>query len=270
MKTQFVTCAMLATLTACGGTSTETVIELLTAEDVAGLVAVNVRANAAGTQLILDTDAGVLTADVDPALAEGTYVGGFTENPDDAALAYLSEGDASSAGLGLYFIDGGAGDDETGTAVAFTRTQDSILPQTGNATLNGHYVGALLSPTGETVMALGFVGDMELTANFADATMSGEMTNRTFISLASKDEYVASSVEDIQFEVTGITETGSFLGTTTGGALTLDANVGTTSPGTYRGLIAGEGGTEAVGAVQIDHDLDGDAFVELGSFAVGH
>jgi len=261
-------------LAACGGSSSDPTTRTVTPTSAQlGSTSVGATLNAARSVITVDVNGTPTPETVNPALTQGTFLGGATlGGPDNTLISYVSETDASRAHVTLYSISGAVAH-----AGSFARLTPTELPLTGSATFTGDYVGTFIEPdTGRIAFSFGTVGDLMLSADFAAATIDGEITNRRIVGLTSGTEFTATDVADVTLMVTPITENGGFSGTATGGdliagssgtGLPLDSN---TDAGTFRGLIAGSTGTEAVGALDIAHSIAGDTLNEIGSFAAGH
>jgi len=137
--------------------------------------------------------------------------------------------------------------------VQFRRDVETELPSGGSATYFGAYASFIVNSDLEFFGAVD--GNFELTADFANASISGQITNRVGIGFTATDVVLAP---------TAITSAGAFSGATTGGSI-----VGQTvsSGGNYSGLIVGNNGTDVVGGLVVSHQFGLDQLSEIGGFA---
>jgi len=201
------------------------------------------------------TDEVVLTLDgVEVArLANGgAFVPGFT--------TYLGTGEelaayaATISGDGAVFIVQSPIAELGLAGVQVARFGETDLPSGGSATFNGDYAGLFVNSVFLTLAPVLIQGDAQLTADFAGASISGEITNRISAGFPA---------DDIMLLPTAITSAGAFSGTTTGGNF-----IGETIAfnGEYIGLIVGATGDEVVGGLSVVHDDGFDLFLEIGAF----
>lgn len=222
-----------------------------------------------------DVDTGFnILAGTDVAALLNELINGDLERPLEVALALEASTAAAAASVGtLITIDGNSEGPVFAQSAAFARLTDTTLPLSGTATFNGDYV-ALLTPSdlsGDTIAtlnpnALAIGGNVALTADFENALISGEITDRQFLALTDLEEPVDATGANITFQTTQIDETGAFAGVASGDSFELQGEQVTTDDGVFSGLIAGATGNEAVGAVALTHTSNGDTFTELGSF----
>jgi len=197
------------------------------------------------------TDEVVLTLDgVEVARLPNTGAAapGFTGYMDGSELALYAE---TISGDGAVFVVSSSTANLGLAGVQVARLGDTDLPSSGSATFNGDYAGLFVD---ETLQAFTVTtGDAQLTADFGNASISGEITNRV----------VGGAADDVQLLPTAITSAGAFSGTATGGGIPGSTVV---SSGAYVGLIVGDTGTEIVGGLTITHVGLADFFYEIGGF----
>jgi len=198
------------------------------------------------------TDEVVLTIDgVEVArLFNAGAVGGFTTYADGNELTLYAE---TISGAGAVFVVQSPSVELGVAGVRVARLGETNLPSGGLATFNGEYAGIFVD---EDLVAVAVIeGDAELIADFASASISGDITNRFGAGFTADDIVLLS---------TAITSAGAFSGTTGGGSI-----IGGTTAfnGEYIGLIVGAAGNEVVGGVNIPHTQIGlDDLIEIGGF----
>lgn len=268
MKHLITTTLVLSALAACGGSGGgPTVITLPAAAGALGESDVQVELTPSGETLTVTKSGGPEALTTDTAPDVGTYRSAVDPG-GNYTIAFVSASATSVAGMAVY-QDGA---DQT-HGVYYERIGDTNLPKSGTATLSGDYVGMLIDDAGGgSVFGAGFLGEVMIDVDFETPGVSGAITNREFVSLLTADTFiVGSSVADITLTETGLLDGGSFAGTLTGGAVTIDGDTSDTSgPNSYAGLIAGAEATEAVGGISLPQNIEGSAYVEIGSFAAGH
>ncbi len=177
---------------------------------------------------------------------------GFTlfADPDSFTVyAQTISGDgavfAVSSPIGILSASGLAG-------VHVARLGDTDLPNSGSATFNGNYAGLFVDSALEPTASI--AGDAQLIANFASASISGNITNRSGVGLTADDVILLPSA---------ISSAGAFSGTTTGGDI---VGLAAAEDGQYVGLIVGDTGNEVVGGLSIVQIGFGTLLLETGVF----
>jgi len=205
-----------------------------------------------GFAATIDGDEVVLTINgVEEArlVTVGPFSAGFTIYAEGDEVALYAQ---TISGAGAVFVVQSPTANLELAGVQFARLGDTDLPGGGSATFNGNYAGVLVDT--DLVGVDGIEGAAQLTADFASATISGDITNR---------EANSGFPDDIQLLSTSITSAGAFSGTTTGGDIPF---LSTALDGAYVGLIVGATGNEVVGGVSVTHLVGGDLFLEIGGF----
>ena len=272
MKHVLIISLPLCVLTACsgggGGTATApTVVTVPALSQTAGDTEVAVEVSPGGDTITVTKSGGPEATSTLSAPDVGTYRTVF-DDVGDYTFAFVSTGDGSVAG-GATYEDGA----EQTHGVFYERIGDTDLPTTGSATFTGDYLAMLIDPaTGGTLIGAGITGNASLTVDFAESTVSGEITDRGVYSLVSGDPFGSvSGVDPMMLELTSLSATGTFIGDASGGAITSGMSVSTISASSfYSGLVAGADAGEAVGAVSALHTLGLEQFLEIGTFAAGH
>lgn len=184
----------------------------------------------------------------------GASTPGFAAYEDNVASGYYIKETDSGSAFGAIIGSDDAGLNLVG--VHFGRLTETERPTEGTASYSGEYVAILADATdhGDEGRVL---GDAMLTADFGNMSIEGTISNRTI----DGDEFA-----DVILESTTIDDTAAFSGTATGGRYAHGSNVGTTSNGSYVGLITGANGEDLVGGLRIDHVIDGDNLIEAGVF----
>lgn len=179
---------------------------------------------------------------------------------------------------GIYIMENGAGhriyagrsaSEAVGVGVAvsrdfyvkfagadYRRLTETTLPVSGTATFQGDYVGVEYNDS-DFGTNRGVQGDLEMSADFSDMTISGIISNRSYdhvAAIAGAPAHVIAG-SDITLATTDITDTASFAGMAADGHRT----------GTYEGLVAGETGNEVAGAVVIGNGTETEMGVFMGS-----
>lgn len=143
----------------------------------------------------------------------------------------------------------------------YERPGTATFPTTGGATFSGTYFGVLGEGATQNVQEnAGLIsGTAELTADFDNMRMSGEITNRINGSARAFAPLTLMSGSIRQSD-------GSFGSTTSGGIVTgLPGFTG--AQGTWSGLLAGTNAAEVVGTVGVTHTGPGKPpLAELGAF----
>lgn len=222
--------------------------------------------------------------------ALASALGGGDDGPDvQLALAFVGGTDAVTSSVGVLLsldpqeISGP--EDITFTAgAAFARLTETTMPLTGSATYEGDYASILLAndPANPNVNPerLAIEGIATLNADFANSVISGDITDRRFVDFEIEEEEqngvivevaVADnediiSISDIVLAETAIDEAGAFAGVASADPSIVDGLDVTTANGVFSGLIGGDTGNEAVGAVAVTHTFDEETFTEVGTF----
>ena len=242
----------LAALAACGGSGTPATEEPTTRT--ADAFHADVISTSTPSTITVDysqaTDQFTFAADgtgINGLVRQETYdngmVRGFVDSGQDVfAYAYRSD-DGQVAVIGgdaPYFNFRGA---------TIERLSEVEVPLTGAATFTGDYAGMFGEQvlTGNTEGVRFLVnGDVTITAEFADNTVAGLITNRAFRGENNSER--AFPVEDVTLESATLDDDLRFSGVATGGGV----NGGTTSNNTFIGSINGDA-EEVLGIVTIDH-----------------
>lgn len=271
MKVHFAFGALAISLTACGGTSTPTPVSVTPGAEDIGRDLLTLTLSGAETQIILDSADGAIAIPIDDLGRQGTLRAGFVIAGLSLGGAYLSEGDASRAGVAIYGFNGETPDEVISHGGFYERTAASTIPTTGSADLEGAYASFLVDPdTGVTIDFAAIVGDLSLNADFGAGTVSGTIEDRVLIDVQGYDEIPMSDLPDLTLAETAIGNAGEFAGATSGGDLNVNGFEVVSTTGTYGGLFAGDNATESVGTVQIRHVGTDETFDEIGVFAAGH
>ena len=207
-----------------------------------------------------------VTAAGDPTYDAGTFDAG---NNGAGRGVFASETDSSSVALIV------ASGEDSPTTVRTRRIADTTIPASGNATLTGDYVAILSNNLTGAVDGI-ITGDASLTMDWDSLTTSGDITNRVLRDPSTNDILAGVSVADVELGTSRpFSDRGSFGGDTTGGSI--DANIVTGAPtflgtGFYNGRVAGATGDEAVGSVNMIHNIVGGGTnrYERGAYALGH
>ena len=203
----------------------------------------------------VSTDGARFTLDRDAAYDRGPFVGAMDASGEyKGMIAIYQSEDATALVAVRYDVD------SLHHATSYERLTQVDRPLIGTATYSGTLVSALVGAPGSaadlnnspTLMS----SDMTLAVDFLALTVSGEVTNRALTLLGFPSPFVLSSpINQIELLPTALSPTGTFAGVTV-----YNGAPNALPRGTYDGLIAGENGAEAVGAIRI-----GD---ETGAFAV--
>jgi len=232
------------TLASCGGGSTSSTVAPTT-QDI-GILPSGFVATRSGIFIVLTID-GVQVARIIDQFPIGS---GFTFYADGDGSALHAE---TISGGGSVFIVSSPTANLGLAGVQMARLGDTDLPSGGSATFNGGYAGRLVSSTNLAGISI-VVGDAQLIADFASASISGDITNRN----AGGD-----AADDILLLPTAITSAGAFSGATTGGDV---VGLTTALNGAYVGLIVGAAGNEVVGGLSLMHSSLAGTVFEIGGF----
>lgn len=264
MKNAILAFAGLVTLSACGGggTSPNQTATFNAAAGHRGDARGEIALNSAGDKIKVDIDGATATLDVGSATAAGTFRAGY-QGGTESILAFVSETDASRAGLANYRTSG-----VSNNTAQFERLRTTEVPTQGSASATGDYVGLL---TGNGGFRAGRItGDATVTANFTEGTVRGRVTDRTYGSAINGGAIASVQFGDLALNRTDLNQNGRFSGSVQGGGFTVNGVAATVNSAGYSGLVAGASGDEIVGAVEIDTTYNGSAFTEYGVFATGH
>ena len=130
-----------------------------------------------------------------------------------------------------------------------SRDAEVTLPTSGTAAFNGGYEGLIVRASDKVALTT-TQGTTCLTANFGASSISGGIISRS------------TSAADIVIPSTSLSAGGVFSGPVTGGQF----SSGTASNGRIAGMFADVGAGEIVGALQLDHNISGADFYEVGGF----
>ena len=155
---------------------------------------------------------------------------------------------ASGAGRVLVF---NSEDPDLGVVGAIASRDGGVtLPASGSAVFNGGY-SSLLVRASDKVATSAPTGAACLSASFGAApTIGGTIVNRSY------------GLADIVIPSTPLSAGGVFSGAVTGG----ESPGGTTSNGRVSGMFADVGAGEIVGVLQLDHNISGTDYYEVGGF----
>lgn len=266
MKQTFLVLSTLAILAACGGSGTPTT------EDPATRSASNFDAD-----VILPSLQNTIVVDYSAATdqftfaADGTALPGLirTETQDNGMILGFRDSPNEMIGFvyqsddGLASVIGGHGDKLVFRGATIERFGEAEVPVTGAATFTGDYAGIVATRVGARD-ELHFLanGDATLTADFADNTVDGRITNRSL--RRENNELVPPTIADITLNATTLDDNIRFSGFATGGGI--DGR--STSNGAYIGSINGDA-AEALGIVTLEHEgFGGPSITEWGIFAL--
>lgn len=254
-------------LAACGGSGTPTTEEPTTRT-----------AEAFDDDVISTSLPSTITVDYSQATDQ------FTFAEDGNAVNGLVRREAQDNGMVLGFQDvsdelfgyayrsnnglvAAIGGDDTGLdfrGATIERFGEAEVPLTGAATFTGDYAGLIGRPTpiGDVDDVRYLInGDATLSADFADNTVVGTITNRT---VREEDNTSAGfSADDMTLNSTTLDDDIRFLGVATGGEIA----GGSSSNGSYVGSINGLA-EEALGILTINQNFNGLDNIEWGIFAV--
>ena len=231
------------------------------ANDFVGITEGEILLNSNGEKIIVNIDGIIERVNIDTLDAIGTFRGGIHE---DELHVFLSETDRSRAGI-MAFYDGSL--DEFEYSTQFARIDDTTIPLSGTATLNGGYVGFLYVVDRDEQYRM--QGVAEFVTNFTEGTFRGRISDREITNFDGSTEYDVEFA-DIVLNLTDITDAGGFAGSLIGGHILRDDEF-TEGSGTYQGLVAGANGDEVVGGLELTYMSDNDDVLnEIGTFAGGH
>lgn len=266
----------LAGVAGCGGSGTSDVVDgpviapvvSQTAGSLGATIAHDETANTVTVQLGGLT-AGTLAANSD--LDDRTFSGyGISSGPrGNATIGFRA---VTTSGGASVLVAAGTGVDELAVA-EIARLAETTLPLTGSVRYLGEYMG-IISEDSDERPVIAVIGDAMVTVDFAGGDVFGDITDREVVSRIDLSDDDDKSVTDITFNLGTLGDGGAFSGTTADATFTdtEDAQGGVyTGAGTYAGLITGDTGGEAVGAVQIEYDRVSGAprsYTETGVFVL--
>ncbi|MGH1329629.1 MAG: transferrin-binding protein-like solute binding protein [Paracoccaceae bacterium] len=287
IRTAFLSCTLLAA-GACGPVATTTEIKLPAGPPPAPYTV------AAETKS-LGNNTVVNNADVTQIVVDGRILSGLqSSNEADTpagqgaqAIAYyrtatsywqwpvqnLWRGKTNSGAGEATLIKSHDAVDYAISTIELERTGDTTIPVSGTTEYKGLYAGTSSQEGGHPVRTYDnsssyfYSGDVNLSANFATARVSGAITNRKTDSLAAGYTNIRQT-KDITLELGGI-ENGAFFGTATSPADDPDNPDPTVqypddghryfqTDGTYEGLFIGANADEIVGTITVDHVRGGE------------
>jgi len=237
-------------LSACGGTSTPPPVSQLQ-----GGSGASITYSSGPDTATLVPDGG--SAVIMPEVTDTANLTVYGANPTSGVVPYNTyvialSPDSQSGQAALFYASPALGN-VSGYQVS--RVSAGSMPTGGSATFTGGYVAQLISPTG---IAIGTIqGTAILDANFASATISGEISGR--VSTPGSVPF-----DDITLAAGALSSDGMFAGTATGGMETGTGIV--TGNGAYQGFVLGPGSDDLVGGLSIEHSLGGSTSIEYGVF----
>ena len=177
----------------------------------------------------------------------GTYgsAGLYTDAASASAALYKTT--ASGKGKVVAFS---SHDADLGLVGAIaSRDAEVTVPTSGTASFNGGYEGLIVRASDKVALTT-TLGTTCLTANFGASSISGGIISRS------------TSAADIVIPSTSLSAGGVFSGPVTGGQF----SGGTASNGRVAGMFADVGAGEIVGVLQLDHNISGTDYYEVGGF----
>jgi len=216
-----------------------------------------------------------VTLPLDNQFDRNSFIGAEQNtSTDPQQIIALSQSDDTYAALLIDRANGTTVDTFVGR-----NTQDVQSP-TGQANLNGTYVGAFvpIDDAEEVDFEAYITGDVQITADFDAMTLGGNITNRTAVLTndQSGDEAPAPFALDniVQLTSTTINDEGSFGGQLETFAVGSSAGSEAQQTGSFSGLVGGTtDAPEIVGRITIEGSDDNPLarrFAETGVFAIGH
>ena len=266
MKPTIIVLSAFTALAACGGSGTPTTEQPRTADafdaDVTNTSVpstITVDYSQATDQFTFAADGSALNGLVRTESHDNGMVLGFK----DAAGDQFGFAHRSDTGLATAVGADGNGFNYRGATIE--RFGEAEVPRSGAATFTGDYAGfgGNQTPEGSVTDVQYLVnGDVTLSADFADNTVNGSITNRT-VRTENTNNDLGTDVEDITLNSTTLDGNIRFTGVATGGGI----DGGTTSNGSFTGSINGEA-EEAIGILTIDQDHNGLNNFEWGIFVL--
>lgn len=243
-------------------------------------VLVQVKKNADGELSLIVDGTEVAFATGDRRIEEDGDVFGYEQDGDnfyynlfswDGDLDELLTGNDSSARpVAYYFETPGSDTALLGYAIIGTETGAGDLPSTGTAELDGYAVIGLFPEENLANFASArerLRADVEITADFANDTLSGEMTNLVLQSTPNDGDVRTDIAGVITMEETSLNANGFE------GRLTMDAagladasNITDANVGTYGGTFYGEDAEQAAGTISTRFENDNGVFNGYGFF----
>ena len=248
----------VAGLSACGGSSGDVVLG--PGDVVDGTVAISYDPDTAAVTLngnsVVDPRDTLLATKGDARLfASGvpTHRSALAENTDAYAIVVATDN------LAPEFV-----------GAAYGRRDETVLPD-GSATFSGDYAGLTVfqRPSNNDLITSMLTGDVAMTVDFDDSSLSGSITNREVLRPTGVD-FAAYDADDVIISGGTIAANGTFTAATSGGAFisALAGETWSTGAGTASGVLAGADGETAAGILRILHTetVGGDDFAEVGAF----
>jgi len=130
-----------------------------------------------------------------------------------------------------------------------SRDAEVTVPTSGTAAFNGAYEALIVDASDKTI-GTGIQGTTCLMADFGASSISGGIINRT------------PSTAPVIIPSTPLSAAGVFSGTVSGG----EFPGATASNGQVSGMFADVGAGEIVGVLQLDHNISGTDYYEVGGF----
>jgi len=210
----------------------------------------------------LDGDSGAIPIQEDAP--SDFFTIGFAEDGGDYAVSALAGAD--EAAIGAFFL----GEDEQFVIAGFIeRTVDTVAPTTGTAAFSGEYIGVLVGEEGQLLAENGTVGDALLNVDFGAGTVSGSVTNRTFVNVFTGEASGSDVVfGDITYaDGTIDPDTGEFSGDASA-TITNGTEIANSLSGEFSGYLLGGEAEAAAGFSIMEFEVEGDSIGDFGLFAV--
>ena len=250
----FLSASLMAALAACGGTS----VSVPAASFVEGPTSISYTpttgALSLGGAVVADPQGQVLHTDGGANLIRSTDGSTYSARAQNAHVYALTASTIGGAEL---------------TSATFGRTGSSVL--SGSGTYTGEYARYYVrNPAGATnqFISTAVDGDVSLTANLSNSTVSGAITNRRSL---TRDGVFRPTPQIADLTISGgtIAANGTFSATATGGEYrgSAAATPYTTANGRVNGVFGGANGEAAAGVLRIETTSPGGTdYVETGAF----
>ena len=224
---------------------------------------------------------GPVPVSYDPSTAAVTLNGNGVVDPRDTLLATKGDARLFASAAPIHRSALAENDDAYAIVVAtddlspefigaaFGRRDETILPE-GTATFSGDYAGLTVfqRPTADDDVTSMLTGDVALSVDFDDGSLTGDITNREVL-LPTGANYAGYEAEDVAISGGTIAANGTFMASATGGAFisAFPGEVWSTSDGAVSGVFAGAEGGTAAGVLSITHTetTGDDDFREVGA-----